>query len=293
MTISKSFWTQLLAHINVTSPEDQAEFQVSSVHGGDINRAFRLRTRKSEYFVKINASSNLPCFQTEKTTLEKLSAFCPKVISVGCIDGNAFLVLEYIDMSPYGDESKLGSLIANLHANTNTEGKTYGWHEDNYIGLSPQRNTPCTQWEEFWCLRRILPQLQMAYDNGFETGLKDMESSILAAIKKQLHCHKPEPVLLHGDLWSGNKGFKKNGEPIIFDPASYFGDHEVDIAMTELFGGFGPNFYRAYYNVKPRNDGYTSRKRIYNFYHILNHLNLFGESYRSQCIRYAKMIINH
>ncbi len=292
MLHSNDFWVNLLEHTNLKPKVLPEEVATRPIYGGDINQAFHVKAKDAEYFVKTNTLNTAHNFQTEASSLEALADFCPGVISTGTLDHTAFLVLQYIDLTSKGDESKLGAFIAELHSTRHVKKDVYGWHEDNYIGLNPQSNLYCQAWDRFWCEQRIQPQLDMAFRNGFATQLKPIQTKLLDSIRQQLQAHLPEPVLLHGDLWSGNKGFKSNGVPIIFDPASYYGDREVDIAMTELFGGFGPDFYRAYYSIHPKKPGYTRRKVIYNLYHMLNHLNLFGESYLRQCLHYAKEIMH-
>ena len=140
----------------------------------------------------------------------------------------------------------------------------------------------------FFLEYRIKPQLRFAYQKGFSSVLKKHEQQLLDMAAKLLVNHRPQASLVHGDLWSGNKGFLNDSTPIIFDPACYYGDREVDIAMTHLFGGFGDDFYRGYYSiwdsVWPLDSNYKKRIRLYNLYHQLNHLNLFGSSYLSTCI---------
>jgi protein-ribulosamine 3-kinase len=162
-----------------------------------------------------------------------------------------------------GDYAALGRMLAALHRQT---GPRFGWHRDNYIGLSPQLNGWCDDWSEFWRERRLGPQAARA---GVRINMDRIE------------LHQPQPSLLHGDLWSGNAGFTPEG-PVVYDPAVYYGDREADLAMTELFGGFPRAFYDAYNEVLPLAEGYERRKHVYNLYHLLNHLNLFGAGYLGQ-----------
>ena len=172
---------------------------------------------------------------------------------------------EFLDLRRSGDWTALGRMLAKLHRTT---GPRFGWHRDNYIGALPQENGWCDDWAEFWRERRLRPQFKRAgmKPEFFEELLKD---------------HRPSPSLLHGDLWNGNAGFTPDG-PVMFDPAVYYGDREADLAMTELFGGFPREFYRAYNEAFPLDAGYETRKHLYNLYHLLNHLNLFGSGYRAQ-----------
>ena len=161
----------------------------------------------------------------------------------------------------------------------------FGWDINNTIGSTVQINNWTVNWAEFWAERRIGYQLKLARRRG---GLFPQGERLLEVIPELLADHEPQPSLVHGDLWGGNAGVTSAGEPVIFDPAAYFGDREVDIAMTELFGGFPAEFYRGYNQVWPLDLGYEKRKTLYNLYHILNHFNLFGGSYASQ----ANQMIN-
>jgi len=182
----------------------------------------------------------------------------------------AFLLLEFLDLGGSGDHAALGRSLAALHARP---GARFGWTRDNFIGATPQANAWHDDWAEFFRLRRIEPQLALAHSHGF-----DLEPPYVEAL---LAGHDPQPALLHGDLWSGNVGFVDAG-PVFFDPAVYYGDREADVAMTELFGGFPTSFYAAYEAALPLRPGYETRKHLYNLYHLLNHLNLFGGGYLGQ-----------
>lgn len=155
-------------------------------------------------------------------------------------------------------------MLAAVHGTTS---ERFGWASDNWIGLAPQENGWSDDWADFFLEKRLKPQ-------AAKCGL----SGHLPDVRRILEGHRPEASLLHGDLWSGNAGFTPDG-PVIFDPAVYYGDREADLAMTELFGGFPAQFYSAY---GPLPDGYQVRKHLYNLYHLLNHLNLFGTGYRAQ-----------
>jgi fructosamine-3-kinase len=158
---------------------------------------------------------------------------------------------------------------------------SFGWHRDSHIGSTPQPNTPTTDWAAFWRDQRLGFQLHLAAANGYARTLQPAADRLLADLEALLS-HRPAPSLLHGDLWGGNLGFLRDGEPVIYDPAVYYGDREADLAMTELFGGFGGDFYAAYREAWPLDPGYGVRKTLYNLYHILNHLNLFGSGYLGQ-----------
>jgi len=178
-------------------------------------------------------------------------------------------VLEYLDLTGPKDFAALGRMLAAAHRKP---GPRFGWQRDNYVGATPQQNDWSDDWSEFWIERRLRPQIELARRNSFPLALPSV---------KILEGHRPIASLLHGDLWSGNAGFMPSG-PIAFDPAVYYGDREADLAMTELFGGFPREFYEAYGEAWPLDDGYERRKPMYNLYHLLNHLNLFGAGYLRQ-----------
>jgi fructosamine-3-kinase len=177
-----------------------------------------------------------------------------------------FIEMQRLDLGGRDDWAALARMLAKLHRTT---GPRFGWGSDNWIGLSPQKNVWSDDWPEFFWRYRLLPQLSRA------NLTEDFD------IKVFFKYYTPIPSLLHGDLWSGNVGFTPKG-PVIFDPAVYFGDREADIAMTELFGGFPDSFYEAYNRELPLDAGYGRRKHLYNLYHLLNHLNLFGSGYLGQ-----------
>jgi fructosamine-3-kinase len=177
--------------------------------------------------------------------------------------GATFIEMQELDLGARADWPALARMLAQLHRTT---GPRFGWGSDNWIGLAPQKNAWKEDWAEFFWEFRLLPQLSKA-------NLKE-EIDVKSFFKN----YKPLPSLLHGDLWSGNVGFTPAG-PVLFDPAVYFGDREADIAMTELFGGFPEVFYSTYRESFPLDAGYSKRRDLYNLYHLLNHLNLFGSGY--------------
>jgi len=214
-----------------------------------------------------------------------------EIIDQGCIkapcpiahgsDGDTdWLVLEYIELATHGETARLGQELAKLQGVTREQ---YGWDRDNYIGITPQNNTYCKDWSNFWRDYRLKPQLEMTQAAAHGGRLLRSGERLLASVDQIMDGHQPVASLLHGDLWSGNSAFTTAGEPVIFDPASYYGDRETDIAMTELFGGFGADFYSAYQAHSPLRGGYRLRRELYNLYHMLNHLNLFGGAYLSRC----------
>jgi fructosamine-3-kinase len=262
-----------------------AEFRVSACHpvgGGCINQTYVLEGSGRRYFIKTNRADLADMFEAEAQGLEELESAqalrVPHPVTTGKAEGESFLVLEFIELGARGNEAEMGRRLALQHRNTTTR---FGWRRDNAIGSTPQINTWTDEWVGFYREQRLGFQLQLASRNGFEK-LQHPGNELMARLEAYFSDYSPPPSLLHGDLWGGNAGFTVTAEPVVFDPAVYYGDREADLAMTELFGGFGPDFYAAYRETWPLDPGYAIRKTLYNLYHILNHANLFGGGYASQ-----------
>ncbi len=250
------------------------------VSGGDISAAWRL----SNLFLKTGPLSSLEMFAAEADGLRELASAnavrVPEVVGVGECPEGAWIALEWIDMqSPTEDaHRRFGEQLAELHSTTN---ERYGWHRDNTIGLTPQYNEWSDNWVEFFREHRLGFQLRLAHDNGFGDELTERGDRLLRRLPIWLQRNNLRPSLLHGDLWGGNWAVA-DGMPVIYDPAVYFGDPETDLAMTRLFGGFSAGFYAAYERSAPLASGHQERMILYQLYHILNHLNLFGSGYLSR-----------
>lgn len=259
--------------------------------GGCINHAMLLQGGDGRaFFAKINNGVNaMPMFTAEAEALTAIAGAgvirVPQYITHGESDGSAFLVLEYLSLSGGGDFAELARRLAELHALTSDN---FGWHRDNFIGATAQRNTVCTDWPGFFRDQRLAYQIELAQGNGLTLpGAK----KLLDNLHLLFGSYRPRPSLLHGDLWRGNVSFvKTSGEPVVFDPACYFGDRECDLAFSEMFGGFPAEFYSSYESEWPLEDGYPMRKRIYNLYHELNHFNLFGGSYAARARHTAALL---
>ena len=251
--------------------------------GSSLNGTWRLDFGRERYFVKTHAASRRAMLEAEAEGLRELArpdaVRVPAPITVGSAGSHAFLVLEWLDFGGGGRDAALGTALARLHRAT---AEAYGWHRENTIGTTPQDNARTKDWAAFFRDRRIAPQLALAARNGHGGRLQRAGEQLLTAIPLLLAGHAPAASLLHGDLWSGNAARLASGEPVIFDPAVYFGDRETDLAMTELFGGFHSAFYAAYRAAWPIDAGYPVRRTLYNLYHVLNHLNLFGGGYGAQ-----------
>ena len=220
-------------------------------------------------------------FAAEAIGLAELAAPCairvPEVLACGVEDETAFVALEWIpfDQPAPDTERILGEQLAELHE---TSSDRFGWHRDNTIGLTPQHNDWSSDWVAFFREQRLGFQLRLAAENGFTGELQDQGAQLMKRLPVFFDDYTPVASLLHGDLWGGNWG-SCDGEPVIFDPAVYYGDRETDLAMSRLFGGFGRSFYDAYEAAAPLAPGHRERRDLYQLYHVLNHLNLFGSGY--------------
>lgn len=245
-------------------------------------------------FIKTAPAAALPRFEAEVAGLATLRTAgalrVPEVIACGLDGSQARLVLEYFDLCGLDRSSgaALGRALATLHR---TLGQEFGVEKDNFIGATPQINTPHRNWARFFADCRLKPQLDWALENGMERGVVERGRDVAARLGAFFVDYTPGPSLLHGDLWSGNADALTNGTPVIFDPAVYYGDREADLAMAELFGGFPESFFAAYREAWPLDPGFETRKTLYNLYHILNHYNLFGPSYQGQAKRMIERLL--
>ncbi len=241
----------------------------------------RLETRAGPVFLKIAPQAERERLEGEADGLAALARAgalrVPRVLSCGTAGGRAFLALEWLAFEPAtpAAERALGRGLAALHRVT---GERFGWHRDNTIGATPQVNTPGDDWLAFFREHRLRFQLELAAHNGYGGALQAEVRALLDRLEPLFDGYSPVPSLLHGDLWGGNWSVV-DGEPVIFDPAVHYGDRECDLAMTRLFGGFGREFYAAYAAAWPLGPGHERRLALYQLYHVLNHLNLFGSGY--------------
>ena len=274
-------WSAITSALRNAGISVAAQARLRPVGGGDISAAWRLETDDSPVFVKTGPPSSADMFAAEAEGLAELAApgviRVPAVLACGLEAGTAFLATEWLDLErPTGDtEARLGRQLAALHRTTS---ERHGWHRDNTIGLTLQHNEWSEDWVDFFGRQRLGFQLRLAAGNGFGGALQEQGARLLARLPALFVDYKPAASLLHGDLWGGNWS-SVNGEPVIFDPAVYYGDRESDLAMTRLFGGFGAAFYEAYEASAPLAPGHRQRCDLYQLYHVLNHLNLFGSGY--------------
>ena len=281
----------LIQQIGLTTGKNLTHHRLTPVNGGDINSAYQLQTAELNWFIKLNRADLLDMFIAEAEGLQALAATntvqVPQVISVGSHQRHAYLILNFIPLKALRGQSAItfAQQLAQLHQQPQAY---FGWHRDNTIGSTPQFNQRHQEWPSFWQQQRLGKQLQLAADNGYLGNLQKQGEKLCQQVPAFFKSYQPQPALLHGDLWGGNVAADTQGQPVLFDPACYFGDRETDLAMTELFGGFNADFYAAYNAAYPLDTGYKTRKNLYNLYHILNHLNLFGTGYLQQ----AQQMIN-
>ena len=267
---------------------------IEQVHGGDIHNAWRIEFSNKKLFLKRNIR-NEKFLEFEKYCLQHLRKYInqenlviPEVIAYKNIKNIEILLIEWIDMHNF-DQKKLGKGLGELHLKSaESDPKMFGFPVEGFIGTTDQKKGLEDNWIDCFLNLRIIPQLL-----SLKSRILDEEiiNKVKEKIQSELLNHKPINALVHGDLWSGNAGIDKNGKGVIFDPASWWADNEVDIAMTKLFGGFRKEFYEEYHKIFPIKNGFEKRIIIYNFYHILNHANMFGGGYLNQVEDYVKAIL--
>ena len=267
---------------------------IEQVHGGDIHNAWRIEFSNKKLFLKRNIR-NKKFLEFEKYCLQNLRKYInqenlviPEVIAYKNIKNIEILLIEWIDMHNF-DQKKLGKGLGELHLKSaESNPKMFGFPVEGFIGTTDQKKGLEDNWIDCFLNLRIIPQLL-----SLKSRILDEEiiNKVKEKIQSELLNHKPINALVHGDLWSGNAGIDKNGKGVIFDPASWWADNEVDIAMTKLFGGFRKEFYEEYHRIFPIKNGFEKRIIIYNFYHILNHANMFGGGYLNQVEDYVKAIL--
>lgn len=272
----------------------------SSVGGGCISDARRVSVtlgdgRDETMFVKSNSESFLDNFEAECDGLARLRSAdaitVPEPVAVGIAGGRSWLVMQWIELESRGSSffERFGEQLAQLHRAT--LGDAIGLDRDNYLGSADQINTPCDDWPEFFATHRIGYQIRWAAERGVDDRLERDCERIIDQMPQLLTGREAATSLLHGDLWSGNYLCGGGGEPVVIDPAVYYGCREAEFGMLELFGSCPPAFYDAYQDCFPMPDGWQRRVKVYVLYHLLNHLNLFGTGYLGQCRTLAADIL--
>ena len=273
-------WSAIIGELQQAGGDASGQPDPTPVRGGDISSAWRI----GNLFVKTGPPASADMFSAEAEGLAELAGSgavrVPELVACGVQGDTAYLATTWIEFGSTSGKvaAKLGEQLAALHATTAAR---FGWHRDNTIGLTPQINDWSDDWVGFFRRHRLGFQLRLAADKGFGGALQRDGQRLLQSLDRFFDDYTPQPALLHGDLWGGNWG-ACGGEPVIFDPAVYYGDRESDLAMTRLFGGFGREFYAAYEAAAPLAAGHRERCDLYQLYHVLNHLNLFGGGYLRQ-----------
>lgn len=294
--LSQPLFQTLVAAIKDISPHDFDIQSIAPVSGGDINRAYHIQTLSAAYFVKINDVPDANrMFLAESSGLELMRSVpgvrAPRTFTIGQAHGEAFLLMEWLPISygcNNGDDAleRLGRMVARLHRYPSSR---YGMNHDNFIGRLPQSNTVTMDWTTFFIRQRLQKQLDIAGHDIVDAQLRNQFERLFDRLDS-LYPNEP-PALLHGDLWSGNYVITDPGQPVLIDPAVYYGNREVDIAMTTLFGGFSHRFYAAYHEAYPLQPDWKDRIDLWNLYPLLVHLNLFGISYLEAIQRNLKKYV--
>jgi len=261
---------------------------IKEVSGGSINQSYHVKTSDNhQLFCKINSSSRFPgMFIKEKNGLALIGSSgairVPVCMFTEIVNGQQVLILEWIEQGQKTSSfwKKFGQQLAALHT---VKGDAFGFQEDNFMGALSQYNSFLPEWNEFFICRRLEPQVKIACQNGY---LTPQQIRKFEGFYQQIpFLFSPEnPVLVHGDLWSGNFMCNAQNEPVLIDPAIYYGNRHVDLAMSTLFGGFDSIFYESYHYYNPLPVDHVQQWRICNLYPLLVHLNLFGKSYLSEVI---------
>ncbi|MCT6822450.1 MAG: fructosamine kinase family protein [Apilactobacillus sp.] len=270
MSRLSSEWLKNLPFQNVS--------EISSVSGGDINEAYSIVADNKEYFMKVQPNKGKQFFEHEVEGINKLSERCltPQIVTYGEIDGDGYLIQNWLDLSHIGDQNKLGKLLANVHHEI---GPNFGLNHNFDLGKIPKNNHWQDSWSSFFIDQRLAPLIQRAIDQGLINNNElDKFNNVINSFKIDMKSHKSVPSLLHGDLWSGNFSFV-NGEPILIDPDVFYGDREFDIGVSTVFGGFNSEFYESYNQNFPLDEGWQHRIKYYQLYYLTAHLVMFGQMY--------------
>jgi len=278
-------WPQLESTFKTDFGSSFVIHEALPVEGGDINLAFHLDTNQGQYFVKLNTPEKIDLFRTERDGLIELAKcdalVVPEPLSFGTNANAAYLCMSYLDLAEELDDASLGQAIAELHSPI---GQRFGWADNNFIGSTVQHNEWTDSWPEFFWDKRLEPQLfkMLEASSSFpESALDPLKAAVISILGGRNYIAS----MVHGDLWNGNVGMTKEGKPCVYDPAIYWGHSETDLAMARLFGGFREEFFAAYEAARPSEPGEEERILVYQLYHLLNHYNLFGDSYLEQCTK--------
>lgn len=287
-------WGTVATHIARSLGVELAPTAITAAPSGCTSGAAVLATNAGKYFIKHGARDREDMYAAEAEALREIrqtgAIRVPTPICWGVAENVSFLALEHLDLigASASVQGELGRRLARLHQVTQAQ---FGWHRNNTIGATPQINDYASNWVEFFRERRLRYQLTLATRCGYPQ-LAERAEPLLAELESFFDGNICQPSLLHGDLWCGNIGATRAGDAVVFDPALYYGDREADVAMTKLFGGFDNTFYDSYEAEWPLPPGHEARSVLYNWYHVLNHLNLFGTSYLAQAQRMLAQLLS-
>ncbi|QDT09206.1 fructosamine kinase family protein [Planctomycetes bacterium K23_9] len=291
---------EIQSALDVLLPESVLVIDVCDVAGGCISEAYGVAVRDESGERMLFLKSNKPLFeenfQCEAEGLAQLANVeavrVPKLAAQGLAVGKSWLVTDWVKKGPQSGDffAKFGSQLARLHRDS--RGDEIGWHRDNYLGSSKQINASRSGWAEFFASQRIEHQLRWAVDQGLvDAAFRQNVGQIVRRMPELLHGRDDYTSLLHGDLWSGNYLCDRSGEPVLIDPAVYRGCREAEFGMLQLFGSCPASFYESYQAAWPMPDDWERRVAVYVLYHLLNHLNLFGQGYLPQCRSVAAEVL--
>lgn len=248
------------------------------IAGGEVNQTFKVITDEKIYFLKAHPGVEERFFVAEAGGLKQLAPFVrvPEIYQIAENDEGAFLLMEWIEQKE-GQQERIAEQLAYLHQQTHP---VFGFSEDNFIGMLPQVNAQTANWTDFFLACRLDTQVELAKMNNVWNAKRDQKYLRLKSfIREAWQDRKVQPSLVHGDFWRGNVFFDQSGVPVFIDPAVFYGDREMDIAMSQLFGGFRQSFLERYQEIFPMESGWQERMPFYQLYYLLVHLNQFGKSY--------------
>lgn len=284
ITFMKILLDSLEEELKATLGNDVQVKRLIPLSGGDINEVFKLETNISNYCVKLNDAFLYPeMFEKEAKGLRSLNASSfrvPEVIATGSYNEYAFLIMEFINPNPPNSNFwfDFASHLANLHSISN---ESFGWDENNYIGTLTQSNKATLNWSDFFYRERLYPMVKKAIEKGLLNSQDLFYLEKIRVLTDYLY-GEAKASLVHGDLWSGNYMSDENGSPVLIDPAVYYGHADMDIAMTQLFGGFDNTLYEHYNNLRPQDKQWDLRIKLCKLYPLIVHVNLFGGYYVQQ-----------
>lgn len=266
------------------------------VGGGDVNQAYRLTTSSKNYFLLVQPQQPQSFYQGEIAGLrdfQQAGILAPRVLASGRIQGDAYLLLDFLATQRTGNQFQLGELVAKLHQTLSPNGK-FGY-DYPYVGTSISFDNSWTaSWIELFVQRRLDKLTwQLEHDRLWGNPEEQLYNVARKIIMTTLEQHQSQPVLLHGDLWAGNFVFLTDGRPALIDPAALYGDREFDLGVSTVFGGFTNEFYTGYQQVLPLNSGYHQRLDFYQLYYLMVHLNKFGSSYAASVQRLLQKICSY